>query len=800
MRKHKRTLRLFALILSAVMLLSMIPVTTVVASEAQSVEEEYNTNLALTSKGVKATASVELSGYGPERAIDGECKPGKATTFNGYIAGHSNAESYFLKLEFPNAVPFNCFVIRHQVAIRPDQPNYNTKDFKVQISNTGADVDDESWTTIYTATGKNENVTSIVLDEAVTAKYVRIYITDGSQVDGETRARIGAFELYNLKEDEYNTNLALLSKGVVVTASSIHNGSEYYCPERAVDGETLRGKTASCIGWMPANGTTTPCWLTLEFPMAVTFNRWTVRHNGYGRTDEPNTYDAVDFELQTSEDGAEWKTVDAVTGNTENVTNITLEEAVTAKWVRLYITKGNGSNVPRIASFELYNTNEEYSPNIAVDATATASSQYAEYPASFAIDGIVKVGDTADCNGWLAGSTTEPHWLRLEFTKAVTFNRWVVRHQSAVRTNQTDYDTVDFELQTSEDGEEWKTVYAVADNTESVTDITLEEDVTTKWVRLYITDSNPNASDTRGRIGEFELYNMKKPAATIGETEYTSLQAAVDAATAEDTVKLVKDSAEEIVVAEGKTLNLDLNGKSLAKLTVNGSFYGMDSTTDDYVCGEDDYGKIGTIEGNYDKVHKTAAGKRYVAVVEDDGVSFHRFYVGVTHMALRPLVGGAGYTMTIAGDVKVQSVLDENDAYGYTVSVDVNGNEATQTLSGAKADFIDEDGDGVQKMDALTINKILVAGEGSDKNAEYAEMKIDVAARIKFEGIDAVEVSTASLSLKDIVEATDAALNTENLSDEQKDALIYMYNELGVGAMGWNIPNITALAQANVAE
>lgn len=291
--------------------------------------------------------------------------------------------------------------------------------------------------------------------------------------------------------------------------------------------------------------------------------------------------------------------------------------------------------------------------------------------------------------------------------------------------------------------------------------------------------------------------------AQIGEDLYPTVQAAVDAATAADVVKLAANSEEVITVNDGQTLYLDLNGYDLEKVIVingdqetGGKFYGMDTTTDDYICGEDDYGKIGSIEGTYETAYRTTVtgtGKRYVAVVED-GISFHRFYVGITHMALRPAAGGAGYTMTIAGDQKVQSILAESDAYGYTVSVEINGKTASDTRGGGKADFTDEDKDGIQKMEALTIDNILVAGDS--KNAEYAELKVNVSAFIQFNGMDKIEVTTTSLSFKEIVEATDDALVVGNLSDAQKEALIYMYNELGVGAMGWDIPKIQALAEA----
>ena len=286
--------------------------------------------------------------------------------------------------------------------------------------------------------------------------------------------------------------------------------------------------------------------------------------------------------------------------------------------------------------------------------------------------------------------------------------------------------------------------------------------------------------------------------AKIGEEEYTTLQAAVDAAGETDVVVLVADTTGEATVPAGKKLNLDLNGYDVNKLTVEegGMLYGMDSATDDYDC-EDGYGKIAVLEGSYAPAHRTEAsgyGKRYVAFSENDGVSFHRFYVGITHVALRPGKGGAGYSMTIAGDSRVQALLQAEDAFGYTVSVTLDGEEKTCTYSGGKADFAG----GVKKIDALTVDGILTVG--GEKNAENARQTITATAFLRFAGMDEITVSAEGHTFRKIVEATDAGLVDRELTGEQKDALIYLYTKLGVGALGWELPNIAALTEAQLAN
>lgn len=55
-----------------------------------------------------------------------------------------------------------------------------------------------------------------------------------------------------------------------------------------------------------------------------------------------------------------------------------------------------------------------------------------------------------------------------------------------------------------------------------------------------------------------------KAVASVGGKQYSSLQAAIDAATAGETVTLLKDVTENVEIAKEKNLTLDLNGKTLS--------------------------------------------------------------------------------------------------------------------------------------------------------------------------------------------------------------------------------------------
>lgn len=72
-------------------------------------------------------------------------------------------------------------------------------------------------------------------------------------------------------------------------------------------------------------------------------------------------------------------------------------------------------------------------------------------------------------------------------------------------------------------------------------------------------------------------------AAQIGDKNYASVQVAIDAANEGDTVKLLADATEDVTVAEGKNLTLDLNGFKLTNvkdhtITNNGTLTVTDSS------------------------------------------------------------------------------------------------------------------------------------------------------------------------------------------------------------------------------
>ena len=171
-----------------------------------------------------------------------------------------------------------------------------------------------------------------------------------------------------------------------------------------------------------------------------------------------------------------------------------------------------------------------------------------------------------------------------------------------------------------------------------------EGDGTNFMAEGYYTVKAGSDSDT--------TYTAVKGNAQVGRKCYASVQAAIDAAEAGDTVKLLADATEDVTVAEGKSLTLDLNGSKLTNvkshtITNNGTLTITDSseaktgTVDNLTNGkapvENNQGATCTIAGGIftrsketGKTPENSGGNSYY-YIENFG------------------------TMTIGGDVKVSS-------------------------------------------------------------------------------------------------------------------------------------------------
>lgn len=154
---------------------------------------------------------------------------------------------------------------------------------------------------------------------------------------------------------------------------------------------------------------------------------------------------------------------------------------------------------------------------------------------------------------------------------------------------------------------------------------------------------------------------------TLDNATFHTLEAAMDASNGQS-VQLLRDVTVYAVLEKG--LKLDLNGHNMdGKLITNGNtVYGFDSTTDSYTCDRigffactDETGNPVVPKLQY-KLHNGNTQKRYLAISSEAGYSFHRFYLGITHITLKPSETAFGYKAAFYGDPMVQ---DQVTSLGY---------------------------------------------------------------------------------------------------------------------------------------
>ena len=254
-----------------------------------------------------------------------------------------------------------------------------------------------------------------------------------------------------------------------------------------------------------------------------------------------------------------------------------------------------------------------------------------------------------------------------------------------------------------------------------------------------------------------------------GETSgYDSLQDAIDAAEG-GYVKLMKDVTEDVVIS-GDTY-LDLNGKTLTgSVTGDGTLYGMDSATDGY--STENMGRItGTVscqlQPNF-KSDLTGSVRRYMVIADQEGVTFHRFYLGVTHINLKPGVTGVGYKAVFAGDDMVKAQIEY---YGFNLWVGA-GQKHTASKTG----------------DTFTSLKTVTLRLQNFDVENYGEASINATVFIVLSDGTTIESGAYSYTLRSLLETVNS--NVSSFTQEQMSALKAMCQVYSDVMADWDIGNV----------
>ena len=136
-------------------------------------------------------------------------------------------------------------------------------------------------------------------------------------------------------------------------------------------------------------------------------------------------------------------------------------------------------------------------------------------------------------------------------------------------------------IQIASTGDYSSTKFDLSDNTSSTCGPIIRQ------LNSTVKFSGDNVADLRALAGDGTLATIDSvalPVASAGDATYGSVQEAINAAEADSTVKLLANVTEDVTVASGKTVTLDLNGCTLTNVsshtvTNNGTLTITDSST-----------------------------------------------------------------------------------------------------------------------------------------------------------------------------------------------------------------------------
>lgn len=302
---------------------------------------------------------------------------------------------------------------------------------------------------------------------------------------------------------------------------------------------------------------------------------------------ESDSVYASAYNIYVSDNTEDWG--DPVVSRTDNASGTSeerLEEAVTGQYVKLEVTSMHGYPSVSASDFkvmlkdESQSTPQDPEENVALGRTGYSSSnETADLTVDKAFD-----GDTSTrASRWSSNVGNPPHWLYVDLGE-----------QRDVKTVRIFWETrkaTNYEIQVSDDAQDWDTVKTLTERPASTTDtITLDDTVQARYVRLYISASDAEDPDGGVTWNSISVYEMEvyggTPAISMGDI---GNMITVETPTA-DSDKLVVNLPK----VEGYTVTY--NGTDLEQVidsdltiyhpvvdkTVNVSFKIVEDETEDY--------------------------------------------------------------------------------------------------------------------------------------------------------------------------------------------------------------------------
>lgn len=204
-------------------------------------------------------------------------------------------------------------------------------------------------------------------------------------------------------------------------------------------------------------------------------------------------------------------------------------------------------------------------------------------------------------------------------------------------------------------------------------------------------------------------------------TWHTDAGEAIAACPADGYIRLF--AAQDIVL--NKDCAIDICGQTV---NVSGAYtlYGMDSSGDEFTIPTGKVIAAGetTVASNTD-----VGGKQYVALTEDNGVSFHRIQAQITDVALRPSADGLYYTGSFGCDERVGSGIV---SYGVAVStVNMPGTDFMTDGDTLYTEFAGATMENGAKKTGVLIEGILKETREAALNSAYGQMPVFATAYLK---------------------------------------------------------------------
>ena len=283
--------------------------------------------------------------------------------------------------------------------------------------------------------------------------------------------------------------------------------------------------------------------------------------------------------------------------------------------------------------------------------------------------------------------------------------------------------------------------------------------------------------------------------AVIGDKEYATVQAAVDAYDG-TIIRLIKPETQPVEVT--KDVYIDLNGCSITgtvTVETGATLYCKDTATDDFEIGDGRYGKLTDVAGNVQGLSETSGLTEdgYLKIREAEGISFHRVDLKLTAVTLRAAekgvcAPGVFYKCNFKGD---QKVADAVGTYGIALNtLQMPNADNMETLCAYSwfTQFAPGAAGNTQNGTLLygimkPTNQVLINNRNANL-AIYGRAYIKTDAGYLFG-------SGCSRTLKQVTEAADEGW--DSYSPEQKQMLYQMYSSYTDVMKSWDLPNLKAV-------